>query len=65
MVSTAYQRPATGATVTNSVNLDLAAVVVREFCWSAAAAHSCSLDKAMKMYARIRTVDQIAAMLRE
>jgi hypothetical protein len=47
-------------------NLDLASVVVREGCWSGdAAAHAYSLDKAMKMYARIRTFDQVAAMLRE
>ena len=33
-------------------------------CWgSDAAAHAYSLDKAMKMYARIRTLDQVAAML--
>jgi hypothetical protein len=31
----------------------------------AGAAHAYSLDKAMKMYARIRTFDQVAAMLRE
>jgi hypothetical protein len=29
------------------------------------AAHAYSLDKAMKMYARIRSLDQVAAMLRE
>ena len=46
-------------------NLDLAAIVVRECCWgSDAAAHAYSLDKAMKMYARIRTLDQVVAMLR-
>jgi hypothetical protein len=40
--------------------------VVRECCWSGdAAAHAYSLDKAMKMYARIRTFDQVSAMLRE
>jgi nicotinamidase-related amidase len=45
---------------------DLAAVVARECCWSGdAAAHSYSLDKAMKMYARIRTLDQVEAMLRD
>jgi len=32
---------------------------------SDAAAHAYSLDKAMKMYARIRSLDQVAAMLRE
>ena len=34
--------------------------------WSGdAAAHAYSLDKAMKMYGRIRTLDQVAAMLRD
>src|SRR2546423_6495118 len=52
--------------VREAFNLDLASVVVRECCWgSDAAAHAYSLDKAMKMYARIRTLDQVAAMLRE
>jgi maleamate amidohydrolase len=52
--------------VREAFNLDLASVVVRECCWSGdAAAHAYSLDKAMKMYARIRTFDQVAAMLRE
>jgi hypothetical protein len=40
--------------------------VVRECCWGGdLAAHAYSLDKAMKMYARIRSLDQVAAMLRE
>jgi maleamate amidohydrolase len=52
--------------VREAFNLDLACVVVRECCWSGdAAAHAYSLDKAMKMYARIRSLDQVAAMLRE
>ena len=52
--------------VREAFNLDLASIVVRECCWGGdAAAHAYSLDKAMKMYARIRTLDQIAAMLRE
>lgn len=52
--------------VREAFNHDLAAVVVRECCWSGdASAHAYSLDKAMKMYARIRTLDQVAAMLRE
>jgi maleamate amidohydrolase len=52
--------------VREAFNLDIAAVVVRECCWgSDAAAHAYSLDKAMKMYARIRRLDQVAAMLRE
>src|SRR5438132_8104849 len=52
--------------VREAFNLDLACVVVRECCWSGdTGAHAYSLDKAMKMYARIRTLDQVAAMLRE
>ena len=52
--------------VREAFNRDLASVVVRECCWSGdAAAHAYSLDKAMKMYARIRTLDQVAAMLQE
>ena len=40
-------------------------IVVRECCWGGdAAAHAYSLDKAMKMYARIRHLDQVVAMLR-
>ena len=50
--------------VREAFNMDIAVVVVRECCWSSdAAAHAWSLDKAMKMYARIRTLDQVAAML--
>ena len=50
--------------VREAFNLDLATVVVRECCWSSdTTAHAYSLDKAMKMYARIRHLDQIAAML--
>jgi nicotinamidase-related amidase len=52
--------------VREAFNRDIAAVVVRECCWGGdQAAHAYSLDKAMKMYARIRTPDQVAAMLRE
>jgi maleamate amidohydrolase len=52
--------------VREAFSMDLAAVVVRECCWgSDAAAHAYSLDKAMKMYARIRHLAQVAAMLRE
>jgi nicotinamidase-related amidase len=52
--------------VREAFNLDIASVVVRECCWgSDAAAHAYSLDKAMKMYARIRTLDQVTAVLRE
>jgi maleamate amidohydrolase len=51
--------------VREAFNFDLATVVVRDCCWGGdAAAHAYSLDKAMKMYARIRTLDQVAAMLR-
>jgi maleamate amidohydrolase len=47
-------------------NLDIASIVVRECCWSGdAEAHAYSLNKAMKMYARIRTLEQVATMLRE
>ena len=52
--------------VREAFNRDIASVVVRECCWgSDAAAHAYSLDKAMKMYARIRTLDRVAAMLRD
>jgi len=52
--------------VREAFNLDLASVVVRDCCWSSdAAAHGYSLDKAMKMYARIRSLAQVTAMLRE
>jgi maleamate amidohydrolase len=50
--------------VREAFNRDIASVVVRECCWGGdQAAHQYSLDKAMKMYARIRTLDQVAAML--
>ena len=52
--------------VREAFNLDLASIVVRECCWSGdAAAHAYSLDKAMKMYARIRSLDQVVAMLQQ
>ena len=52
--------------VREAFNMDIAAVVVRECCWGGdAAAHAYSLDKAMKMYARIRSLDRVAAMLRQ
>jgi maleamate amidohydrolase len=51
--------------VREAFNFDLKTIVVRECCWgSDAAAHAYSLDKAMKMYARIRHLDQVTAMLR-
>ncbi len=50
--------------VREAFNLDIASVVVRECCWgSDAAAHAYSLDKSMKMYARIRSLEQVAEML--
>jgi maleamate amidohydrolase len=50
--------------VREAFSMDIASVVVRECCWgSDMAAHAYSLDKAMKMYARIRHLDQVAAML--
>jgi maleamate amidohydrolase len=52
--------------VREAFNLDLPTVVARECCWGGdPAAHAYSLDKAMKMYARIRTLDQVVEMLRE
>ena len=52
--------------VREAFSMDVASVVVRECCWGGdQAAHAYSLDKAMKMYARIRTLDQVAAMLQE
>jgi nicotinamidase-related amidase len=50
--------------VREAFNMDLACVVVRECCWgSDAAAHAYSLDKAMKMYARLRRLEQVVEML--
>src|SRR6201996_4511625 len=51
--------------VREAFNLDIGSVVLRECCGGGApAAHAYSLDKAMKMYARIRHLDQVVAMLR-
>ena len=51
--------------VREAFNQDIASVVVRECCWGGdAAAHRYSLDTAMKMYARIRGLEQAVAMLR-
>jgi nicotinamidase-related amidase len=51
--------------VREAFNHDLRVVVVRECCWSGdAAAHAYSLDKAMRMYAQVRTLAQTLAMLR-
>ena len=50
--------------VREAFSMDLDTVVVRECCWGGdAAAHAYSLDKSMKMYARVRTLDQVRAML--
>jgi nicotinamidase-related amidase len=50
--------------VREAFSMDLSVVVVRECCWSGdAEAHRYSLDRAMKMYARIRSLDQALAML--
>jgi nicotinamidase-related amidase len=50
--------------VREAFSMDLDTVVVRECCWgSDAAAHAYSLDKSMKMYARVRTLQQTLAML--
>jgi maleamate amidohydrolase len=50
--------------VREAFSMDLDTVVVRECCWGGdAAAHSYSLDTSMKMYARVRTLEQAIAML--
>jgi maleamate amidohydrolase len=50
--------------VREAFSMDVASVVVRECCWgSDVAAHAYSLDKAMKMYARVRSLEQVVAML--
>jgi maleamate amidohydrolase len=50
--------------VREAFNMDLNTVVVRECCWGGdQAAHAYSLDKAMKMYARVRHLDQVLSML--
>jgi nicotinamidase-related amidase len=50
--------------VREAFSMDLDTVVVRECCWGGdPAAHAYSLDTSMKMYARIRTLDQALAML--
>jgi maleamate amidohydrolase len=50
--------------VREAFSMDLDTVVVRECCWSGdAAAQAWSLDKSMKMYARVRTLEQTLAML--
>jgi maleamate amidohydrolase len=50
--------------VREAFSMDLDTVVVRECCWgSDAAAHVYSLDTSMKMYARVRSLEQALAML--
>jgi maleamate amidohydrolase len=50
--------------VREAFSMDLDTVVVRECCWGGdAAAHAYSLDRSMKMYARVRTLEQTLAML--
>ena len=51
--------------VREAFSMDLSTIVVRECCWSGdLEAHNYSLNKAMKMYARIRSLDQVLALLR-
>ena len=50
--------------VREAFNMDLNTVVVRECCWGGDDdAHLYSLNKAMKMYARVRHLDRVVAML--
>ena len=50
--------------VREAFSMDLDTVVVRECCWGGdAKAHTYSLDTSMKMYARVRTLEQALAML--
>jgi maleamate amidohydrolase len=50
--------------VREAFSMDLDTVVVRECCWGGdAAAHTYSLDTSMKMYARVRTLEQVVKML--
>jgi maleamate amidohydrolase len=50
--------------VREAFSMDLDTVVVRECCWGGdTAAHTYSLDTSMKMYARIRTLEQALDML--
>src|SRR5215471_4776123 len=51
--------------VREAFSMDLDTVVVRECCWGGdAAAHTYSLNTSMKMYARVRSLEQTLAMLR-
>ena len=50
--------------VREAFSMDLDTLVVRECCWGGdAKAHAYSLDTSMKMYARVRTLEQTLAML--
>jgi len=50
--------------VREAFSMDLDTVVVRECCWGGdASAHAYSLDKSMKMYARVRTLQQTLSMI--
>jgi maleamate amidohydrolase len=50
--------------VREAFSMDLDTVVVRECCWGGdVAAHTYSLNTSMKMYARVRTLEQTLAML--
>jgi maleamate amidohydrolase len=50
--------------VREAFSTDLDTVVVRECCWGGdVAAHAYSLETSMKMYARVRTLQQTLAML--
>jgi maleamate amidohydrolase len=50
--------------VREAFSMDLDTVVVRECCWGGdAAAHAYSLNTSLKMYARVRTLEQALAML--
>ncbi|MGH2458632.1 MAG: isochorismatase family cysteine hydrolase [Chloroflexota bacterium] len=50
--------------VREAFSMDFSTVVVRECCWSGdLEAHNYSLNKAMKMYARVRTLDQALRLL--
>ena len=50
--------------VREAFSMDLDTVVVRECCWGGdVAAHAHSLNTSMKMYARVRTLQQALAML--
>jgi len=50
--------------VREAFSMDVAAVVVRECCWGGdREAHDYSLNKAMKMYGRIRSLEAVIGML--